>query len=131
MSVLAARRTASTRPCSCPQPLPCQCSYATLLKARVKAVRVTGRGEPLLRNGHILAASSLLAAGLGSMFWILATRSYSAETVGRSFAALAAASFLSTLGSLNLGDVLVRFVPTAGRHTRRLILRCYVTSAVF
>ncbi|MCX5209451.1 hypothetical protein OG689_09175 [Kitasatospora sp. NBC_00240] len=131
MSVLTARRTAVARPCSCPQPLPCQCSYATLLRARVKAVRVTGRGEPLLRNGHILAASSLLAAGLGSMFWILATRSYSAETVGRSFAALAAASFLSTLGSLNLGDVLVRFVPTAGRHTRRLVLRCYITSAVF
>ncbi|MFC9328227.1 lipopolysaccharide biosynthesis protein [Kitasatospora sp. NPDC057015] len=131
MSVLAARRTAATRPCSCPQPLPCECSYLTLLRARARAARTAARGEPLLRNGHILAASSLLAAGLGSMFWILATRSYSAETVGRSYAALAAASFLSTLGSFNLGDVLVRFVPTAGRHTRRLVLRCYTASAVF
>ncbi len=128
-STLSRRRPTPRRLCSCPVPLPCQCSYFTLLRARVRAAGAIARGEPLLRNGHILAASSVVSAGLGSIFWILATRSYSAETVGRSFAALAAATFLSTLGSLNLGDALVRFVPAAGQHTRSLVLRCYAISA--
>ncbi|GAA2748160.1 MULTISPECIES: lipopolysaccharide biosynthesis protein [Kitasatospora] len=123
--------TAPVRPCSCPLPLPCQCSYRQLVVARLRAATPAGLREPLLRNGHILAASSLVAAGLGSIFWILSTRSYSAENVGRSYAALSAATFLSTLGSFNLGDVLVRFVPTAGRHTRHLVLRCYTVSITF
>ncbi|WP_371501095.1 lipopolysaccharide biosynthesis protein [Kitasatospora sp. NBC_00374] len=126
-------RTGSTRqtarPCSCPEPLPCQCSYLTLLRARVRAARVVPVREPLLRNGHILVASTVLAAALGSLFWICATRWYSPDVVGRSYAALSAATLLSALGSFNLGNVLVRFVPAAGRHTRRLVLRCYAVSA--
>ncbi|MQS15206.1 oligosaccharide flippase family protein [Streptomyces kaniharaensis] len=121
-------RPTAPRPCSCPLALPCECSYTTLLKARLRSASRWSSGEPLLRNGHLLAASSVIAAGLGSVFWILATRYYSAETVGRSYAALSAAMFLSTLGSLNLGDALVRFVPAAGQHTRRLVLRCYAIS---
>ncbi len=89
------------------------------------------RSDALMRNGHVLAASSIVAAGLGGFFWLLATRYYAVETVGRSYAALSAAMFLSTLGSLNLGDALVRFVPAAGRHTRSLVLRCYVISVGF
>lgn len=134
---LARRRTGPPRPCSCPVALPCECSYATLLRTRARsgASAMRGRtragrrrGDALLHNGHMLAASSLVAAGLGSVFWLLATRSYDVETVGRSYAALAAAMLLSTLGSLNLGEALVRFVPSAGRHTRALVLRCYAIS---
>lgn len=124
MSVLGQRQS-----CSCPVPLPCQCSYPTLLRAGARALAARSRREPLLHNGHLLAASSLLSAALGSLFWILATRSYSAADVGRSYAALSATMFLSTLGSLNLGDALVRFVPAAGPHARRLVLRCYAVSA--
>ncbi|MGW4893378.1 lipopolysaccharide biosynthesis protein [Kitasatospora sp. NPDC004240] len=122
-------RTAAPRPCSCPVALPCECSYPALLRARLRAAAAAAHADPLLRNGHLLAASAILSAGLGSVFWVLATRHYSVETVGRSYAALAAATFLATLGSLNLGDALVRFVPAAGRHTRRLVVRCYVISA--
>ncbi|MFG2818189.1 lipopolysaccharide biosynthesis protein [Kitasatospora sp. NPDC048365] len=128
-SALSRRRPAPERVCSCPVELPCECSYLTLLRSRTRALRAALRGDPLLRNGHILAASSVVAAGLGSVFWILATRYYSVEDVGRSYAALSAAMFLATLGSLNLGDALVRFVPAAGQHTRRLVIRCYVISA--
>ncbi|MEV4611290.1 lipopolysaccharide biosynthesis protein [Kitasatospora sp. NPDC049258] len=130
-SGLSARSAAAqaARPCSCPEPLPCQCSYLTLLRARVRSAKPAAIGEPLLRNGHILVASTVLAAALGSLFWIFATRWYSAEIVGRSYAALSAATLLSALGSFNLGNVLVRFVPRAGRHTRGLVLRCYAISA--
>ncbi|MEU9127226.1 lipopolysaccharide biosynthesis protein [Kitasatospora sp. NPDC048540] len=127
LSARAGSRAA--RPCSCPEPLPCECSYLTLVRARVRSARKVHSGEPLLRNGHMLVASTVLAAALGSLFWIFATRWYSAEAVGRSYAALSAATLLSALGSFNLGNVLVRFVPRAGRHTRRLVLRCYAVSA--
>jgi O-antigen/teichoic acid export membrane protein len=34
------------------------------------------------------------------------------------------------VGQLNLNDFLVRFVPAAGRHSRKLVLTCYTMSAV-
>ncbi|MEV6206732.1 hypothetical protein [Kitasatospora sp. NPDC051914] len=101
----------------------------TFLRARIRAARRSGAAEPLIRNGHLLAGSAVLAAVLGAAFWIFATRWYSVETVGRSSAALSVAGLLSGLGRFNLGDVLVRFVPVAGRHTRWLVLRCYGVSA--
>jgi len=129
-SALSRRQQTPDRVCSCPVELPCECTYPTLLRARARAARAAAHGDPLLRNGHMLAASSVVAAGLGSVFWIIATRYFSVESVGRSYAALSAATFLATLGSLNLGDALVRFVPAAGQHTRRLVLRCYAISAM-
>ncbi|MGW2395234.1 lipopolysaccharide biosynthesis protein [Kitasatospora sp. NPDC001664] len=129
MAVTTAGTTAgrtTTAGCGCPLPLPCQCSYPALLRARLRAALAT---EPLLRNGHVLTASSLLTAGLGGLFWLLASAWYGPAAVGRGYAALAAAALLSGIGQFNLGDVLMRFVPTAGRHTRRLLLRCYAVSS--
>ncbi|MEU9040151.1 MULTISPECIES: hypothetical protein [unclassified Kitasatospora] len=114
-----------SRPCSCPLPLPCECSYATLLRARLRAATA---GEPLLRNGHVLTASSIVTAGLGAVFWMLATRWYGAQYVGLGYAVLSAATLLSEVGQLNLADVLVRFLPAAGRRTRGLLIRCYLVA---
>jgi O-antigen/teichoic acid export membrane protein len=111
-----------------PVTMPRQRSYPLLLRARVRAA-VTS--EPLLRNGHVLTLSSLVTAALGALYWILATSWYSTASVGRSYAALSAASLLAGIGQLNLADLLVRFVPSAGRRTRRLTLRCYTASAAF
>ncbi|MFC9245558.1 lipopolysaccharide biosynthesis protein [Streptomyces sp. NPDC057136] len=86
--------------------------------------------EPLLRNGHLLATSSLVNAVLGAVFWVLATRWYDDRTVGLNYAAVSAATLLSTIGQLNLSDLLVRFVPAAGRHTRRLVVVCYLAGIV-
>lgn len=86
--------------------------------------------DPLLRNGHLLAISSLVSAGLGSVFWVLATHWYDDEVVGVSYSALSMTLLLASIGQLNLSDFLVRFVPSAGHHTRRLILVCYTVSAV-
>ncbi|MFJ7988974.1 glycosyltransferase [Streptomyces sp. NPDC096351] len=86
--------------------------------------------DPLLRNGHLLAISSLVSAGLGSIFWFLATHWYEDDVVGLSYSALSMTLLLASMGQLNLSDFLVRFVPSAGHHTRRLILLCYAVSAV-
>ncbi|MFC1430433.1 lipopolysaccharide biosynthesis protein [Streptacidiphilus sp. N1-3] len=99
--------------------------HGALLRARAAL-----DAGPLLRNGHVLTLSSLLAATLGAAFWVLATHWYDTATVGRSYAALSAVMLLSGVGQLNLADVLVRFVPAAGRHAGRLALRCYAASAL-
>ncbi|MFJ8042068.1 hypothetical protein ACIRBX_16355 [Kitasatospora sp. NPDC096147] len=125
MAATTTTRTVSVG-CGCPLPLPCQCGYPALLRARLRAALAT---EPLLRNGHLLTASSLLTAAFGGVFWLLASAWYGPEAVGRGYAALAAAALLSGIGQFNLGDLLTRFLPTAGRHTRRLLLRCYAVSA--
>nr|WBO81611.1 oligosaccharide flippase family protein [Streptomyces sp. SBE_14.2] len=96
-------------------------------RARIAAVLPR---EPLLRNGHLLMVSSLVNAVLGAVFWVLATRWYDDSTVGLNYATVSTATLLSTIGQLNLADFLVRFVPSAGRHTRRLILACYLAGIV-
>ncbi|MFC5667125.1 lipopolysaccharide biosynthesis protein [Kitasatospora misakiensis] len=125
MSARASAAADSAGTCSCPVPLPCECSYRDLVRARLRATRV---GEPLLRNGHVLTLSSFVTAVFGMVFWVGATAWYDAETVGRWTAALAAASLLSGIGQLNLGDALMRFLPTAGRRTRRLVLSSYTAT---
>lgn len=85
-------------------------------------------GEPVLRTGHVLAVSSLVNAGLGFFFWTFATHWYDERTVGLSYSALSASLLLTGIGQLNLNDFLVRFVPTAGRRSRRLVLTCYAAS---
>ncbi|GAA2629690.1 hypothetical protein [Streptomyces vastus] len=85
--------------------------------------------EPLLRNGHVLAISSLVNAGVGALFWLFATHWYDDEIVGLSYSALSASLLLANIGQLNLNDFLIRFVPCSGRHTRKLILTCYTVSA--
>ena len=84
--------------------------------------------EPLLRNGHLLSASSVLTSVLGAAYWALATRFYPVDEVGRNYAAVSAMLFLAGVGQLNLTNVLVRFVPVAGRRTGRLVGQAYAAA---
>ncbi|MET7691761.1 hypothetical protein ABZT06_27905 [Streptomyces sp. NPDC005483] len=88
-------------------------------------------GEPVLRTGHLLAVGSLINSGFGFVFWIFATHWYDERTVGLSYSAISASLLLTGIGQLNLNDFLVRFVPAAGRRTRRLVLTCYAASTSF
>lgn len=118
-------RTAETAtapsPCAAGRPFP------AAVRARVSAVLPR---EPLLRNGHLLAMSSIVNAVLGAVFWVFATHWYDDRTVGLNYATISAATLLSTIGQLNLSDFLVRFMPSAGRHTRHLVLVCYLASVL-
>lgn len=79
----------------------------------------------LLRNGYALIVNTGLTAVLGLFFWVLAARSYSVEAVGLAGAVIATLVNLSNAAQLNFGNVLIRFVPTAGAHSGRLILFAY------
>jgi len=93
------------------------------------AARVRGLlSVPLVRNAYSLVGATLATSGLGVVFWIVAARSYSTAEVGTDAALISAMVFLSRLAQLNLASGFNRFVPTAGRATRRLVLVGYVAS---
>lgn len=86
------------------------------------------RVDPLLRNGHVLTAGSLVTSAFGAGYWALATRWYGDATVGRTYAAVSAMMLLSGLGQLGLANVLVRFLPQPGADRRGLIRTAYAAA---
>lgn len=95
-------------------------------RSRIRALpAVLHGGDPLLRTGQLLTISALLTSVLGAAYWGLSSRLFTPATVGRNYSAVSALTFLAGVGALNLSDVLMRFVPAAGRRTRLLVLRAY------
>ena len=86
-------------------------------------------GMPLYRNGYTLLTAAVTTSALGVIFWAAAVRFYPAEVVGLSSAVISAMTLLAGVASFSLQGVLVRFLPAAGPHARRLILLAYATSA--
>ena len=65
---------------------------AQLNAQRVRLVeRVTSQLQsPLLRNAYMLIINATATSGLGLLYWLVAARFYSADTVGVSSAVLSA-----------------------------------------
>ncbi len=87
--------------------------------------------RPRLQKSLTVNAVSLMTAtiatnALGLVFWAEAARLRSPAVVGRAAAALAALTLLATIAQLNLTNVFIRLLPTAGRLGRRLISRGYL-----
>ncbi|MDG4767416.1 lipopolysaccharide biosynthesis protein [Solwaraspora sp. WMMD406] len=97
----------------------------------VAALTRSGQRRPsvLLRSAAALMTSTVASAALGFVFWVVAARWFPPETVGRASAAVSAMTLLAGLAQLNLVNLYARFLPGAGRHTRRLVLTGYAASA--
>lgn len=87
------------------------------------------RRPALIRSAAALMTSTVASAGLGFLFWVVAARWFAPEAVGRASAAVSAMALLAGLAQLNLINLYARFLPGAGRHTRRLVLGGYAASA--
>jgi O-antigen/teichoic acid export membrane protein len=85
--------------------------------------------DPLFRNGYALMLNTGLTGVLGVFYWLLAARHYPAVDVGRASAAYSAMNLLSGFTAFNLVGALTRFIPQAGNHTARLVLRAYAFSS--
>jgi len=85
-------------------------------------------GDPMLRSGHALIAGASLTQIIGVAYWVIAARIYPVAVLGRNSAALSIMLFLSGVAELNMMSTLVRFLPTSGTRTVRLILGVYATS---
>jgi len=84
---------------------------------------------PLYRNGYALVANTVVTAGLGALYWVVAARFFSSEAVGLNAAALSVMMLIAHLSQLNLKNALNRFVPDAGGWTGQLIGGAYLVAA--
>jgi O-antigen/teichoic acid export membrane protein len=84
---------------------------------------------PLYRNAYALTVASGVTSALGFAYWILAAHYYSVSIVGANSAVVSSMMFLSGIAQLNLVSALVRFVPAAGRVTRRFVTSSYLVSS--
>lgn len=85
---------------------------------------------PLHRDGYALAFNSAFTAATGLLYWILAAKTYSAHAVGLNSALISSMMFLAGIASLNLPNILVRFLPESGRRTRRRVTWSYAVAGL-
>ncbi|MHB1569395.1 MAG: polysaccharide biosynthesis protein, partial [Solirubrobacteraceae bacterium] len=82
--------------------------------------------KTLTVNAVSLMTATVATNALGLVFWAAAAHLKLPREVGRAAAAVAALTLLATIAQLNLTNVFVRLLPTAGRIGRRLISRGYL-----
>jgi O-antigen/teichoic acid export membrane protein len=87
------------------------------------------RINPVHRDGLALVLSSGLTSAVGLLYWVVAARLFDPATVGVNSVALSTMMLLGGIAHLNLTQALLRFVPVAGHHTRRLTLVAYGVAA--
>jgi len=80
---------------------------------------------PLYQSAYAWMVSTAVSAVLGILYWVLAARFYTPEAVGANAAIISALIFLSGISQVNLMSVLLRFIPSAGKQTGRLIAYSY------
>lgn len=85
--------------------------------------------SPLLYNGYALMVSAGLTSMLGIAFWGVAARHYTPEQVGIGAALISTMLTLGNVSQLNLGNLLNRYLPSAGRGAGRLVLLAYGLAA--
>jgi O-antigen/teichoic acid export membrane protein len=86
--------------------------------------------DPATVAGLALIAAAGSTGVLTFGFWWLLARRDGAAAVGAVSAEVSAATFLASVGSLNMLNVLARFLPEAGRSARRLIRHGYLALVV-
>jgi O-antigen/teichoic acid export membrane protein len=89
-------------------------------------MRLLGERRSLTFNAVSLMTATIATNALGLVFWTEAARIGTPRVVGHAAAAIAALTLLATISQLNLTNVFVRLLPSAGRLGRRLIARGYL-----
>lgn len=87
--------------------------------------RLRGR-DALHANANALIVSTAVTSAAGLGFWALAARWLPADAVGIGTALVSVLTLLANLATLGLRNGLVRFLPSAGASTRRLIAGSYL-----
>ena len=84
----------------------------------------------LFRNALYLIMASALTGVAGLVFWLLAARFYDAEDVGLASAAISAMMLLALFATLGLDYALIRFLPSAEKHSNALVNSCLTISVL-
>jgi len=81
----------------------------------------TGGAVAVGRTATTLMASTIGTSVMGFAFWIIVARWFPAEVVGRASALIASMTLIASVAQLNLVNLFVRFLPTAGGKTMRWV----------
>src|SRR4051812_4784919 len=84
---------------------------------------------PLHRDAYALGLSSGSTAAAGLVYWIVAANAYRPHALGVNAALISSMMFLAGVASLNLPNIVVRFLPEAGGRTTRLVAYSYAAAA--
>jgi O-antigen/teichoic acid export membrane protein len=84
---------------------------------------------PLHRDAYALALNSAFTAATGLLYWIVAAKTFSAHAVGVNSALISAMLFLAGIASLNLPNIIVRFLPESGGRIVTRVVWAYGVSA--
>ena len=79
--------------------------------ARIRAVRT----DPLLINSALVFATTVLMAGAGAVFWVVAARLATPEEVGLAGSLVAAGDSLALFAQLGLNIAVLRTMPASSR----------------
>ncbi len=79
----------------------------------------------MMLNAASLASATVITSALGLVFWAVAARLYTPSGVGLANAQLSAATLIATFASLNIGSMLLLYLPRAGKYTRWIMMRSY------
>jgi O-antigen/teichoic acid export membrane protein len=82
--------------------------------------------DPVSRGGLLMMVNTGVTGVLGLVYWTVAAHLYSQAAVGRASALVAMATLLATVGQLNLGGTLVRYLGPARERARPLVLLVYL-----
>ena len=93
--------------------------------ARLGAAVADHLRDPMRRSAYALILATGLTSALGLVFWALAARWLPTATVGLGAAIVSVMALLANLSTLGLRNGLIRFLPTGGAASRRLIISCY------
>ena len=87
--------------------------------------------KSLTVNAVSLMTATVATNAFGLVFWVLAARLKPPGQVGRAAATVAALTLLATIAQLNLTNVFIRLLPTAGRLGKQLVSRGYLAVVAF
>lgn len=87
------------------------------LSTKLRAVRA----DPMLMNSALMFATTILMAGGGAVFWVIAARLASPGDVGLAGSLVAAGDSLALFAQLGLNIALLRTMPTSSRKAADVV----------
>lgn len=102
---------------------------SSILMAYMQFLRTIIR-ESLIKNALFMMSTNLSNAILGFLFWVIASRYYTANEVGIISALLSSMFLIAMISSLGFPISLVFFLPRNKENASKIINSCIVTSTI-
>lgn len=106
-------------------------SQSGLFRLPAQSVRdfVGTKGSPE-RSAALLHLNTALNALFGMIYLGVVARLYDKEIIGRDMALVSAMMMLAALAEMNLGNVLIRFLPQLGRRSQKAVVKTYSVTTI-